>query len=308
MFGLLKSGLSRLQHALTKTRFILGDRLKKLFKGPLDEATLEELEEVLFEADLGAKVTCEAIEHVRKMARTHPQATAKDLLEEIKKFAKDLLAKPSHVQTSKAPAETPRVFLLVGVNGSGKTTTAAKLAHHFKKKKEKVLLAAGDTFRAAAIEQLDGWAHKLGIECVRGASRGDPAAVVFDALSAAKKRGITVVIADTAGRLQSKTHLMEELAKIKRTCHKVIPDAPHETFLVVDATTGQNALDQAKTFHSFAPLTGLIVSKLDGSAKGGIVLSIYRELGVPIRYIGIGEKVHDLIPFDLESYVDALFA
>ena len=200
------------------------------------------------------------------------------------------------------------MILVVGVNGSGKTTSCAKLSRLFQQDKKKVMLAAADTFRAAAIEQLDIWSQRLKIDCVKGKPGGDPSAVIFDALTAAKARQTDVVIADTAGRLQSKTELMEELAKITRVTKKVIPEAPHEIYLVLDATTGQNALDQAKIFNEFTPLTGLILTKLDGSAKGGIILSIYHRMGIPIRYIGIGEKEDDFIPFDPESYVDALFS
>ena len=201
-----------------------------------------------------------------------------------------------------------KVILVVGVNGSGKTTSSAKLARLYQQKGEKVLLAAGDTYRAAAIEQLSLWAERLKIDCIKGMQGGDPSAILFDALTAAKARGHSVVIADTAGRLQSKQDLMQELSKIERVLKKVVPDAPHETFLVLDATTGQNAIDQAKVFHSFVPLTGLILTKLDGSAKGGIVLSIYHQMGIPIRYMGIGEKAEDFIPFNQDEYIEALFS
>ncbi|MEM7174987.1 MAG: signal recognition particle-docking protein FtsY [Chlamydiota bacterium] len=308
MFGLIKSGFSKIKRAFAKTRLLLGDKIRAVFAEPLNEETLDKLEQILFEADLGSKVALEAVAAMRRFARSHPEATTDAFITEMKRFARDLLATPPQVTAKQSAADTPHVILIVGVNGSGKTTTAAKLAHHHKEKKQRTLLVAGDTFRAAAIDQLSGWADKLAIDCVKGAPGGDPSAVIFDALTAAKQRQLNIVIADTAGRLQSKTALMEELAKINRVCTKVISDAPHDTFLVLDATTGQNAIDQAKTFHAFTPLTGLIITKLDGSAKGGIVLSIYRELGIPVRYIGIGEKATDLIPFDRESYIDALFS
>lgn len=307
MFGLLKTGLSKLKRAFSKTRSLLGDKLRSLFSSPLDEEKLEELEQILFEADLGSEIALEATDKLRTFSRAHPDASGEAFLKEMKAFAHALLAAPPQVSSTTPSPEMPKVILIVGVNGSGKTTTAAKLAAHLKEKKERVLLVAGDTFRAAAIDQLANWADKLGIDCIKGLSGGDPSAILFDALTAAKQRGFTTVIADTAGRLQSKTALMEELAKMNRVCAKVIPDAPHDTFLVLDATTGQNAVDQAKTFHTFTPLTGVIFTKLDGSAKGGMILSVYRQLGIPARYLGIGEKASDLIPFDRDHYVEALF-
>jgi len=201
----------------------------------------------------------------------------------------------------------PHVILIVGVNGSGKTTSIAKLAAKFQKEGKKVLLAAGDTFRAAAIEQLDTWAKRLGVEIVKSSPGADPAAVAFDGASAAVARGIDVVFVDTAGRLQNKVDLMRELEKVRRTLKKVIPEAPHETLLVLDATTGQNAVDQAKAFHAVTPLSGIVLTKLDGSAKGGIILSIYKELGLPVLWVGTGEGAEDLEPFDPKAYVDSLF-
>lgn len=202
----------------------------------------------------------------------------------------------------------PLVILVVGVNGSGKTTSIAKLAKKYREEGKRVLLCAADTFRAAAIEQLDTWATRLGIEIVKSQPKADPSAVVFDALSAAKARGIEVVIVDTAGRLQNKLDLMHELEKIVRTSSKLVANSPHETLLVLDATTGQNAIDQASVFNQFTPLTGIILAKLDGSAKGGIVLPIYQELGIPVRYVGTGEQEEDFVLFDPKAYVDGLFA
>ena len=208
-----------------------------------------------------------------------------------------------------SPSKTdPYVFLIVGVNGSGKTTSIAKLAKHFQSEGKKVLLAAGDTFRAAAIEQLATWAERLQMDIIKSKPGSDPSAVAFDALTAAKARGFDVVFIDTAGRLQNKTDLMQELEKIRRVCSKVVPTAPHETLLVLDATTGQNAIDQAKVFHAVTPLNGIVLAKLDGSAKGGIILSIYQDLGIPVRWVGTGEKADDLEPFDPIAYADSLFA
>jgi len=297
MFDFLKSGFNKIRKAFSRTRSALGDKIRTLFRSPLSEATLEELEQILFEADLGSSLSLELVKEVRK---------SDNPIDALKTHAEMILAKPPRVQ-GKTPTTTPLVILIVGVNGSGKTTSCAKLARLYQEEGKKVLLAAGDTFRAAAIEQLQTWAERLKLDCIKGKPGSDPAAVIFDALTAAKARGHDIVIADTAGRLQSKSDLMNELAKVKRVIEKVIPEAPHEIFLVLDATTGQNALDQAKIFNEFTPLTGLILTKLDGSAKGGIILSIYHQMGIPIRFIGIGEKADDFVPFEPKSYVDALF-
>lgn len=304
MFTLFKSGLNKIQKALSKTRFVLGDKIRTIFSKPLDEETLDELEQTLFEANLGSTLTCEFIEYIRSYARkTHGE---KNFVQAIKHHATEILQKTPHTQSKKVTT-IPKVILIVGVNGSGKTTSAAKLANIYKNAGKNVLLAAGDTFRAAAIEQLQTWSKRLHIDCIKGKRGGDSSATIFDALNAAIARHHDIVIADTAGRLQSKTDLMQELSKITRVIKKVIPEAPHEIYLVLDATTGQNAIDQAKTFHTFTPLTGLIVTKLDGSTKGGIILPIYHLLAIPVHYIGIGEEIDDLIPFDPKSYIDVLF-
>lgn len=305
MFSFLKSSFSKIKKALSKTRSIFGDKLKALFSKPLDEDTLEELEQTLYEADLGSNLTQQFLTHVEKFKAKNQMATSSDLMESMKVKALDILGENSEgIQINYKPT----VILVVGVNGSGKTTTCAKLAAHFQSMGKSVLLAAGDTFRAAAADQLEIWAKKLHVDLVRSKPNADPSSVVFDALTAAKARGVDVVLADTAGRLQSKTDLMKELAKMRKACAKVIPDAPHETLLVLDATTGQNALDQAKIFHEFTPLSGLILTKLDGSAKGGIVLSIYNEMKLPIYFIGVGESKDDLMPFSSKDYVEALFS
>lgn len=308
MFSFLKSSFSRIKKALAKTHAIFSDKLRSLFGKPLSDETLEELERLLFEADLGSSCALSFTEKIRKFAKIHPQAKTDDLIEEMKNYAKEILHSPIEESSHLQNQDIPYVILIVGVNGSGKTTTCAKLAHHFMSQGKKVLLAAGDTFRAAAIEQLQIWAYRLKIDLVKGQPGGDPSAVIFDAITSAKAKGIDIVIADTAGRLQSKTDLMQELAKVRRVCSKVVPSAPHETLLVLDATTGQNALDQAKIFHEFTPLTGLILTKLDGSAKGGIVLSIRNQMKLPIQFIGVGEAFEDLMPFDPDSYVEALFS
>jgi fused signal recognition particle receptor len=307
MFGFLKSGLQKIKNALGKTRSLLSQNIRSLFSKPWDEETFESLEQILFEADLGSECATSFVEHLRKELRRHPTSDTQEILKIFRAHALSILSSPASIPSIPRPESEPLVILIVGVNGSGKTTSIAKLAKHFQSEGKKVLLAAGDTFRAAAIEQLTLWAERLKIEIVKSKPHSDPSAVAFDALTAAKARGVDVVLIDTAGRLQNKTDLMQELEKIKRVMKKVIPSAPHETLLVLDATTGQNAIDQAITFHQFTPLSGLILSKLDGSAKGGIVLSIYQKLGIPIRWIGTGEGADDLEPFSAEAYVDALF-
>jgi fused signal recognition particle receptor len=305
MIGFLKSSFQRVKQALSKTRTSLTNKLQSLFSRPWDESTLEQLEQILYEADLGSACAADFVEHVRRFLTKNKEATFDQIKEVISAHALELLQKPPRLAAR--PELAPHVIFVVGVNGSGKTTSIAKLATHFQKLGKSVLLAAADTFRAAAIEQLEIWAARSGADIVKSSMGSDPAAVVFDALSAAKARGHDIVLVDTAGRLQNKADLMKELEKMRRVCAKVIPDAPHETLLVLDATTGQNALDQGKTFHSSTPLTGLVLTKLDGSAKGGIILPLYAELGIPVQWVGLGEGAEDLIPFDPESYVQGLF-
>jgi fused signal recognition particle receptor len=300
MFGIFK----KIKSALTKTRSFLGSKIKALFSSPLDAETLNQLENILYQADIGSRVTQEFIDDLKEFLKKHPDPTPDEILARMRTYAQDLL--------DTAPKTTPKtgeptVFLIVGINGSGKTTSIAKLAHLFKKEGKKVLLAAGDTFRAGAIDQLSLWADKIGVEIVKAQSGSDPSSVAFDALTAAKNRGMDVVLIDTAGRLQNKTDLMQELDKIRRTCNKVVPGSPHEIILVLDATIGQNAVEQAQVFHQFTPLTGILMAKLDGSAKGGVILPIYRELGIPIRWVGVGEHLDDLTPFDASEYVSGLF-
>lgn len=276
----------------------LGNRIQSLFSKGIDETTLQEFERLLYESDLGASLSAELVEDLRKT----PQLQPNQILDLIRSKLLALLG---------GPCEEPRlghphVILLVGVNGSGKTTTVAKLATYHQKKGRKVLIGACDTFRAAASEQLERWAHSCNVDLVKSRMNSDPSAVAFDALAAAKARNCDIAIIDTAGRLQTKTELMEELAKIRRTCQKQIPDAPHETLLVIDATIGQNAIDQAVLFHKFSPLTGIILTKMDGSAKGGIAVALKKQISVPIRWIGTGEQRTDLEIFNSVSFVDAL--
>lgn len=300
MFSFFK----KIKSALTKTRSFLGAKLKALFGSALTEETYEKLEQLLYEADIGSSVTEDLIADVKKFLKSHPQATPEEMISRIQSRAQEILSTPPKASRSHGH---PQVILIVGVNGSGKTTSIAKLASHFKTEGKKVAVAAADTFRAGAIDQLTLWAERLGIEIIKAQHGSDPSSVAFDALTAATKRGLDIVLIDTAGRLQNKTDLMHELEKIRRVCAKVVPGSPHEILLVLDATTGQNGVEQAKIFNQFTPLTGIILTKLDGSAKGGVVLPIYKEIGVPIEWVGIGEGAHDLIPFDQKSYLSGLF-
>lgn len=307
VYQFLKTSFQKLKKALSKTGSLFGQKLKALFSTPLSEETLDQLEQLLYEADLGVKTAQELTKKIRVFHQQQPQATPEELTAEIRREIVAILNRQPHDIQSIPDNQGPLVILVVGVNGNGKTTSVAKLAKKFQDNGKKVLLAAADTFRAAAMEQLETWAHRLNIDIVKGIPKSDPASVVFDAVSAGKSREVDVVIIDTAGRLHTKTNLMQELEKIRRSCKKIYPDSPHETLLVLDATTGQNAIDQAKTFHQFTPITGLILTKLDGTAKGGIVVSIQQQLGMPVKFIGVGESIDDLEPFQPEAFVSALF-
>jgi fused signal recognition particle receptor len=300
MLGFFK----KIKSALTKTRNFLGSKIKALFGAPWNEETFDQLEQILYQADIGSQVTQEFIDDLKTFLRKNPEASSEEIVARMRTYAQSLLATPPKTSPK---AGHPQVYLIVGINGSGKTTSIAKLANLLKTEGKKVLLAAADTFRAGAIDQLSLWADRLGIDIVKAQSGSDPSSVAFDALTAAKNRDVDVVLIDTAGRLQNKTDLMHELEKIRRVCNKVVPEAPHEIILVLDATIGQNAVDQARVFHQFTPLTGILMAKLDGSAKGGVILPIYRELGIPIRWIGVGEQMDDLAPFNATEYVAGLF-
>lgn len=307
VLNFLKSSYQNLKKAFVKTGSLLGNKIRALFSGEIDEETLDKLEKLFYEADLGVQTAVALTQKVRELHRKNPELGGEGLLQEIRK---ELLAElPSDMSHMKqlAAGEGPLVVLIVGVNGNGKTTSVAKLAKRYKAAGQKVLLGAADTFRAAAVEQLTHWAEKIDVDIVKGNPKSDPAAVAFDAVSAGRSRGMDVVLLDTAGRLHTKTPLMQELEKVRRTCQKVIPHAPHEVLLVLDATTGQNAIDQARVFHKHTPLTGLILTKIDGSAKGGIVISLQKQLGIPVKFIGVGEGLDDLEPFDAETFVNALF-
>lgn len=295
MFNFLK----KIFTPFSKIPSFLGQKLRTLLGKGVDETLLEELEKTFYEADLGAKKAAELTEKIRKFASK--QTSAEEILQFLKK---DLLS--SFPTPSPTPIPSLKVILIVGVNGSGKTTSLAKLARHYQKEGKKVLIGAGDTFRAAAVEQLETWASKINVPIVKSKTGSDPSSVAYDAVEAALARGVDIVLIDTAGRLQTKVDLMKELEKIRRVIQKKILDAPHETLLVLDATLGQNAIDQAKTFHQFTPISGIILTKLDGSAKGGIAIAVQEELKIPILWVGLGEKEEDLSPFNPEEYLTAL--
>ncbi len=300
--------LEKLKSGVQKTRDGLVTALEDAIKGKkeIDADLLDELEFTLISADIGVRTTEEILERIRSRVERHQLNDASELRGLIREQLLEILSAservPAHV------SEPPAVILVVGVNGSGKTTTIGKLASRFKNEQRSVLLCAADTFRAAAIDQLEIWGSRTGTAVIRQGPGSDPSAVLFDALNAARARKSDYVIVDTAGRLQTKENLMAELQKMSRTAKKVIPEAPHEVLLVLDATTGQNGLEQARKFTETSGVTGIVLAKLDGTAKGGIVIAIARELDLPIRYIGVGERVDDLLPFDSEKFVESLFS
>jgi fused signal recognition particle receptor len=314
LFGSLdeqqKPGLfDRMKEAVTRTRENLSQRIEEVvsFGKEIDRATLDDLEATLIGADLGNTTTREVLDKLREKADRKQIRNA----DELKRLLKEeLLAILDAANTSpvKKVDGIPEVILVVGVNGTGKTTTIGKLSQVFRSQGKTVMLCAADTFRAAAIEQLEIWGERTGTEVIRTKAGGDPAAVLYDALQAASARHSDYVIVDTAGRLHTKTNLMAELDKMRRTAQRIIPGAPHETLLVMDATTGQNGLQQARQFTDAAGVTGIVLTKLDGTAKGGVVVAISRELGLPVRYVGVGEKAGDLLPFNAKDFVDSLFA
>ena len=299
--------LERLKLGVQKTRAGLVSALEDAIQGKkeIDSDLLDELEYTLISADIGIRTTEEILENIRQRVERHQLSDAAQLKALIRDRLLEIL------EGSERPwaqiAEPPAVVLVIGVNGAGKTTTIGKLAKRFQIEQRSVLLCAADTFRAAAIEQLEIWGERTSTPVIRQAAGSDPSAVLFDSLNAAKARKVDYVIVDTAGRLQTKEYLMAELQKMSRTAKKVIPDAPHEVLLVIDATTGQNGLEQARKFTETSGVTGIVLTKLDGTAKGGIVVAIARELNLPIRYIGIGEKADDLLPFDPAKFIDSLF-
>jgi len=303
-----KGFFERMKQAVTRTRENLSERIDEVvsFSTEIDRNTLDDLEATLIGADLGTKTTEQLLSRLREKADRKQIAGVAELKQLLKAEVLNVLTR-ANIPPIIPNEGDPEVILIVGVNGTGKTTTIGKLSHFLRGQGRSVLLCAADTFRAAAIEQLEVWGDRTGTEVIKTKPGGDPAAVLFDALEAAKARHVDYIIVDTAGRLHTKQSLMTELEKMRRTAQRFITGAPHETLLVVDATTGQNGLQQAKLFTESAGVTGIVLTKLDGTAKGGIVVAIANELGVPVRYVGIGEKAPDLIPFDATAFVDSLF-
>ena len=297
----------KLKKGLNKTRENLTNKIEKLVIGyaDIDEDFLDELEETLIMADVGVQTTDKLMQAVRKGIKKKEINTPEDL----KPFlAKEIAAILNNGEdTTRVAAEGPTVLLVIGVNGAGKTTTIGKLSAYYQEQGKSVMLAAADTFRAAAIDQLEVWGQRTGAQVIKHEEGSDPAAVAFDAVKAAKARGIDVLIIDTAGRLQTKSNLMQELEKINRVIGREIPGAPHETLLVLDATTGQNAISQAELFTKAAPISGVVLTKLDGTAKGGVVIGIKSQLSMPVKWIGVGEGVEDLRPFNADDFAKALF-
>lgn len=294
---------SKIIRGLTKSRENMVKEVKGVFgKGKLTEAIIENIEEKLLACDIGMEVATDIMDYVRRKAKGEEIDTTQ-LLTWMAEATKELLPL-TPVWQSKG---TPHVILMIGVNGAGKTTTIGKLAHHYKSQGKKVLLAAGDTFRAGAIQQLERWAERVGVEVIKHQEGADAASVAFDAYASAKARGLDVLIIDTAGRLQNKTHLMEELKKMVRVLRKHDPALPHECLLVIDGNTGQNAIQQGQGFNAIVTLDGLVITKLDGTSKGGSILPICRELGIPVSWVGVGEDLDDLIRFSRDEFVQGLF-
>ena len=303
------SFIERMKEAVSRTRENLAERIEEVVSigKEIDRSTLDDLEATLIGADLGTTTTHEVLEKLRDKADRKQIKDVNELKRLLKEELLAILTSTSSQTVTKVDG-TPEVILVVGVNGTGKTTTIGKLAQVFRAQGKTVLLCAADTFRAAAIEQLEIWGQRTGTEVIKTKAGGDPSAVLFDALQSATARKTDYVIVDTAGRLHTKQNLMLELEKMKRTAQRIVPGAPHETLLVMDATTGQNGLQQARQFTQSAGVTGIVLTKLDGTAKGGVVVAISRELGLPVRFVGVGEKAGDLLPFDPKEFVESLFA
>ena len=302
-----KSGFfNRMKQAVSRTRESFNSKIEDIvaMTRTVDERDLEELESALITSDIGVQTTTEILDALRDRARHQAIEGGEELRSLLKSSIRQILEAPQ--QPIAQPAAPPKVTFLVGVNGTGKTTTSGKLAAWSRARNHTVLLCAADTFRAAAIEQLEIWAARSGVEMIKTRQGGDPAAVLYDAITSAKARNIADLYVDTAGRLHTKSGLMDELEKMRRTAKRLIPDAPHEVLLVMDATTGQNGLQQARLFTQSAGVTGIVLTKLDGTAKGGIAVAIARELNLPVRFVGVGEKMDDLLEFDAKAFVDSL--
>ncbi|MBL8746204.1 MAG: signal recognition particle-docking protein FtsY [Phycisphaerae bacterium] len=310
--GLFKSILSKVKQGLQRTRETVFGGLRSLLLGRrLDDALIEELEARLVQADVGVKTALRLIDGVKRAYQSGAMSTGDDVLEYLKRELKALWPAEDRslhfAQASGDGKKSPTVILVAGVNGAGKTTSIAKIAHSLRAEGRTVLLAACDTFRAGAVRQLEIWSERLGIEVIKGQQGGDPAAVAFDACDAALARGVDVLIVDTAGRLHTQDHLMRQLTKIRDITARRIPGAPHEVLLVLDATTGQNAVRQAEEFARAIKVTGIFLSKLDGTAKGGVVIAIHEATKIPVKFIGVGETPEDVEPFDPENFIEALF-
>jgi fused signal recognition particle receptor len=303
----MSSLLERLKQGIQKTRSGLAGSLDTLISGrrEIDPGLLEELEYLLISSDIGVRTASDILDGIRQHVERHQLGDAAELRNHIRRRLLEILE--ANERPMNWAATPPTVVMIVGVNGVGKTTTIGKLANRFKQDGQQVLICAADTFRAAAIEQLEVWAQRSGVDMIRQQSGSDPSAVVFDSLQAARARNSTLVLVDTAGRLHNKAPLMAELEKMIRTSRRVIPDAPHEVWMVLDATTGQNGLEQARKFAESAGVTGIVLTKLDGTAKGGVVVAIAQELHLPIRFVGLGEQIDDLIPFEAQTFVASLF-
>lgn len=297
---------AKLKEGLTKTRVQFVSKVEEILTGrrKIDEDLYEELEEVLIRSDVGVNTSLELVNRLRQEVKKRKLQEAVELKDVLKELISEILGEEEPLNFAD---QGPSIILVVGVNGVGKTTTIGKLAHYFRSEGKKVILAAGDTFRAAAIDQLEIWGQRAGVEIIKQREGADPAAVAYDAIQSAKSRGVDLVIMDTAGRLHNKVNLMEELRKVKRVIEREIPGAPHEVLLVLDATTGQNALQQAKLFQEVAGVTGIVLTKLDGTAKGGVVLGIQGEIKIPVKWIGVGEGMEDLRPFVPQDFANALF-
>jgi len=303
---MFKSIVSKLKEGLSKTKKQISDSLTVIsFGRKIDESLFEDIEMVLLKADVGLKATEEIIQYLREESKKRKITEGEDLKNLLKEKLYEILKKCEG--KLELGSEKPAVILFLGINGSGKTTTIGKLASQFVQDGKTVVLAAADTFRAAAIDQLEVWSERSGARIVKHTQGADPSAVVYDAVNSAKSRGDDIVLIDTAGRLHTKEHLMKELQKIKRTIQKLMPDQPVETILVLDGTIGQNSINQAKTFKESTDVTGIVITKLDGTAKGGAIIPICQELCIPVKFIGVGEDIEDLQPFDAKNFVDALF-
>ncbi|HWH80312.1 MAG TPA: signal recognition particle-docking protein FtsY [Candidatus Binatus sp.] len=302
------SFFQRLKQGLTKSRETWVEKISTIFQNrKWDETSLDQMEENLITADVGVKATQKLMDILRRQSPNGAEDVSQEMASRLQVAMVEMLDGAAVAAKIPPFSVKPWVILFLGVNGVGKTTTIGKLAAQFHSAGKKTLLVAGDTFRAAAVEQLDIWGQRVGVEVIKHRAGADPSAVVFDGIQAAKSRGIDVLLIDTAGRLHTKVHLIEELKKIRRVIAREQADAPHETLLVLDATTGQNGLQQARVFKEATDITGIVLTKLDGTAKGGVIIGIREELGVPVKYIGVGEDVEDLQPFDAEKFVQALF-